>query len=231
MGRGHLYQGTYKSFPVQDDEHLYAVCRYAERNALRANLVERAEEWRWCSLAQRVGRQRLEETVRLCDWPIPRPRNWVGLVNAVQTEGELDALRRSVRRGCPFGDEVWQQSTAKQLGLEFTLRPEGDRERNNERPREPTKWDLSPFRSQFGATRPRAGERLAVKPGLGNGKGACCVGRRGLSPCHAMSRTSAPHRISGILLISWACDDLTVRRQLGSDWRDYPCFPPQPRSP
>jgi putative transposase len=125
VGRGHLYQGTYKSFPVQDDKHLYAVCRYAERNALRANLVERADQWRWCSLAQRVGRQCLEETARLCYWPIPRPRNWVGLVNAVQTEGELDALRRSVRRGCPFGDEVWQQNTAKQLGLEFTLRPRG----------------------------------------------------------------------------------------------------------
>jgi putative transposase len=49
VGRGHLYQGTYKSFPVQDDEDLYAVCRYVERNALRANLVERAEEWRWRS--------------------------------------------------------------------------------------------------------------------------------------------------------------------------------------
>jgi putative transposase len=47
------------------------------------------------------------------------------LVNEVQTEGELDALRRSVQRGCPFGDEVWQQRTAKQLGLEFTLRPRG----------------------------------------------------------------------------------------------------------
>ena len=125
VGRGHLYQGTYKSFPVQDDEHFYAVCRYAERNALRANLVGRAEEWRWCSLAQRQGRQLLEETVRLCDWPLPRPRNWVGLVNEVQMEGELDALCRSVRRGCPFGDEVWQRTTAKQLGLEFTQRPRG----------------------------------------------------------------------------------------------------------
>jgi len=86
---------------------------------------ERADQWRWCSLAQRVGRQRLQETVRLCDWPILRRRNWVGLVNAVQTEGELDAMRRSVRCGGPFGDEVWQQSTAKQLGLEFTLRPRG----------------------------------------------------------------------------------------------------------
>jgi len=37
-GAGHLYQGRFKSFPVQEDEHFYSVCRYAERNALRANL-------------------------------------------------------------------------------------------------------------------------------------------------------------------------------------------------
>jgi putative transposase len=55
VGRGHLYQGTYKSFPVQDDAHFYTVCRYVERNALRADLVGRAEEWEWCSLAQRLG--------------------------------------------------------------------------------------------------------------------------------------------------------------------------------
>ena len=47
VGCGHLYQGTYKSFPVETDEHLLTVLRYGERNALRAGLVERAEEWRW----------------------------------------------------------------------------------------------------------------------------------------------------------------------------------------
>ena len=40
-GSGHLYQGRFKSFPVQDDAHFFTVCRYVERNALRANLVER----------------------------------------------------------------------------------------------------------------------------------------------------------------------------------------------
>ena len=38
-GTGHLYQGRFKSFPVQTDEHLYAVLRYVERNAVRAKLV------------------------------------------------------------------------------------------------------------------------------------------------------------------------------------------------
>jgi putative transposase len=50
VGEGHLYQGTYKSFPVQGDEHYYAVCRYVERNALRAEMVERAEDWQFGAL-------------------------------------------------------------------------------------------------------------------------------------------------------------------------------------
>src|SRR5438132_451707 len=50
VGYGHLYQGRFKSFPVQRDEHLLTVCRYVERNALSAGLVERAEAWRWGSL-------------------------------------------------------------------------------------------------------------------------------------------------------------------------------------
>ncbi|MEO8497102.1 MAG: transposase, partial [Planctomycetota bacterium] len=35
-GSGHVYQGRFKSFPVQDDEHFLTVCRYVERNAQRA---------------------------------------------------------------------------------------------------------------------------------------------------------------------------------------------------
>ena len=48
-GLGHVYQGRYKSFPVESDEHFWVVARYLERNAHRANLVLRAEEWRWSS--------------------------------------------------------------------------------------------------------------------------------------------------------------------------------------
>src|SRR5665213_2164374 len=55
VGHGHLYQGRFKSFPVQDDSHFLTVARYVERNALRANLVGRAQDWRWSSLWRRVG--------------------------------------------------------------------------------------------------------------------------------------------------------------------------------
>ncbi len=121
-GSGHVYQGRFKSFPVQDDEHFYTVCRYVERNALRANLVRRAEDWRWGSL-HRWQQGSAKEL--LAAWPLRRLANWVEEVNVPQTEAELSALRRSVNRGCPFGESLWSDRIVRRLGLESTLRPRG----------------------------------------------------------------------------------------------------------
>ncbi len=123
-GTGPLYQGRYKSFPVQTDEHFLAVARYVERNALRANLVRHAENWRWGSLWRR-SQEEAKPTTLLSDWPVPPPRNWLTYVNRPETLQELEALRRSAQRGSPFGSERWQVRTAKRLSLESTLRPRG----------------------------------------------------------------------------------------------------------
>jgi len=129
-GSGHLYQGRFKAFPVQTNDHFYSVVRYVERNGLRANLVSRAEEWRWSSLWRRQSGS-AEARALLHAWPLPMPRHWSATVNRPQTESELKALRRSVNRGTPFGTDRWQAHTAKKLGLEWTLRARG-------RPRKPT---------------------------------------------------------------------------------------------
>jgi putative transposase len=121
VGFGHVYQSRYKSFPVQSDDHFYQVLRYVERNALRANLVERAEEWRWSSL-WRCVHGTLDQKSLLSDWPVSRPREWLTFVNDPQTESELLAIRRSIQRGRPLGNEQWVRQTATALGLESTLR-------------------------------------------------------------------------------------------------------------
>jgi putative transposase len=117
-GTGPVYQWRFKSFPVQEDDHLLTVCRYVERYALRAGLVARAEGWRWGSLYHRLHGGGPE----LNPGPLPLPEGWVGYVNAAQTAADLAALRRSVVRGCPFGDEAWRVRTAEALGLEAPLR-------------------------------------------------------------------------------------------------------------
>lgn len=125
MGSGHLYQGTYKSFPVQDDEHFLTVCRYVEQNPLRAGLVQRAEDWRWSSLhASSTGTAKKTKVV-LSEWPVPKPTDWVSFVNQALTLKELGELRLSAQRGRPFGSESWTTGTAKQLALESTMRGRG----------------------------------------------------------------------------------------------------------
>ncbi|MHB1038680.1 MAG: hypothetical protein ACYC35_21170 [Pirellulales bacterium] len=87
-------------------------------------MVERAEDWRWGSLWAR-GHGGEELKAILNDWPIPRPKDWVRLVNEPMTEKESEAMRTCIARNRPFGSEEWQSVQVKRLGLLHTLRSEG----------------------------------------------------------------------------------------------------------
>ena len=84
--------------------------------------MERAEAWRWSSLWHRVHG---DAATVLDAGAVPLPRDWRRHVQAAQSEAELASLRRSVVRGAPFGEDAWQERTAKRLGLQSTLRPRG----------------------------------------------------------------------------------------------------------
>jgi putative transposase len=124
-GSGHVYQGRFKSFPIQDDGHFLVACRYVERNALRAGLVARAETWIWSSLAHQAKADPAASAPTMSPWPIDRPSDWVDRVNATSTPAEEEAFQSSLRRGQPFGSPDWQTTAASRLGLETTFRPRG----------------------------------------------------------------------------------------------------------
>ncbi len=129
VGLGHVYQGRYKSFPVQDDEHFFHVMRYVERNALQAQRCDQAEEWRWGSLWRYYNGTPAQKQL-LSPWPLPRPRLWRQIVNQPQSEAELNAIRQCVIKGRPLGDTAWVKRIAKRLGLEHSLRQPGRPRKN-----------------------------------------------------------------------------------------------------
>jgi putative transposase len=132
-GTGHLYQGRFKSFPCEsDDRHFLALCRYVERNAARARLVERAELWRWCGLWRRVYGEAGDgaasgsaELPALAAWPVEPPVDWLALVNRPQSIEEEEQLRTAMRRGRPVGSADYAAWTTEALGLASTHRPRG----------------------------------------------------------------------------------------------------------
>jgi putative transposase len=123
-GQGHVYQGRFKSFPIERDEHLLSVLRYVERNAVRAKLAKRAQDWRWSSLWAQHMKSEIHRPL-LSDCPVDMPKDWIGWVNRAETAAELDALRIAIKRSSPFGSAGWIQRTASKLDLQWTLRPRG----------------------------------------------------------------------------------------------------------
>ena len=121
-GSGQVWQGRFKAFPIEQDEHYLMVLRYVERNALRADLVPRVEDWPWSSLSRQAPAcpQGL-----LSPGPVAPGRQWLEHVNRAETEAELKRLRQSVNRGTPLGLEAWTAATATALGLESSCRPPG----------------------------------------------------------------------------------------------------------
>ena len=129
-GTGHLYQGRFKSFPIEEDEHLLTVLRYVERNPLRAGLCNKAENWPFGSAWIRTFGDADARSL-LAPWPVARPRMWRSYVNKPLTETELVAIRRSLQRGTPFGNSPWVTQAAVRLQLNHTLRSRGRPKKSN----------------------------------------------------------------------------------------------------
>ena len=101
IGEGHVYQGRYHAFPLDTDTRLMRAMRYVEANPLRAALVERAEDWRWSSLSERLGTPRL---ISLAPVELPVAAEWLRLVNQpVPTVEVSEPCRTTARKSWAEG--------------------------------------------------------------------------------------------------------------------------------
>ena len=126
---GHIWQGRFKSFVIQEDAHLLMVLRYVEGNPVRAGLVKSAKDWVWSSHREVIGEV---QRMLIDESPIHLPENWEKYVDEPLTEKELERLRQSVNRQSPYGQTEWQIKITQELGLESTLRPRGRPKKGDE---------------------------------------------------------------------------------------------------
>ncbi|MDP3645820.1 MAG: transposase [bacterium] len=129
IGGGHLYQGRYKSFLVQDDTHLLTVLKYIERNPVRAKIKKHPEDWLWGSAYRRIKGTKKEQKL-LAESPTPLPRNYRQWITYAEPTEELATVRQSIVKGVPYGGESWTERMIKTYKLESTMRSPG-RPKNN----------------------------------------------------------------------------------------------------
>lgn len=125
-GYGHLYQGRYKSFPIEKDNHFLQVSRYIERNPVRVGLTNKIQDWQWSSAWIREKGTKKQKKL-LSSWPVEMPEGYLKWANTPDSEEakKLDKIRLSVQRGRPYGSDNWIKKVAKKLNLISTLVPRG----------------------------------------------------------------------------------------------------------
>ena len=124
IGQGHLYQGRFKSFICQSDTYFLALVLYVERNAKKANLVQKAEDWKWGSV-WRVKYGTLKQKQMIDNWPVFRPKHYFALLNERQKEKEEKAIEVSMQKGSPLGEDKWTSQIIRRFNLESTVRAVG----------------------------------------------------------------------------------------------------------
>ncbi len=100
-GKGAVYQDRYLAVPVEAETYFYRLMRYVERNAARAGLIGRPENWPWCSAAPLRSRDRIP----LATWPLDRPTDWLAFINNEDTTGDIALIRVRTQAGQPITRE------------------------------------------------------------------------------------------------------------------------------
>lgn len=99
---GHLFQGRFASYPM-DDRHLVAAVRYVENNPVKAGMAANAADWRWSSARAHLGltNDGLTEIGELGGLA----SNWKAyLTDGAEAAYRDDAIEAALRSGRPIGN-------------------------------------------------------------------------------------------------------------------------------
>lgn len=135
--RGTLWEGRYKSSPINTDEYLLACCRYIEFNPVRSGIVKEPEEYKWSSYRYKVGKEKINwldldpcyrglgKTEKKCE---ERYKEWV---RGVMPEGELGLIRKAIQRGQLTGSNRFEEEVSMKIGRRIEFRGQGRPKKQN----------------------------------------------------------------------------------------------------
>ncbi len=108
--RGHLWQGRFASYPM-DDKYLYYAARYIELNPVRAGIVKRPEDYKWSSAAAHMAGKddNLVKVRPLLD----RIACWSAFLDEASDDAAIVLLKKCERTGRPLGSQEFIEKLEK----------------------------------------------------------------------------------------------------------------------
>lgn len=135
---GSLWEGRYKSSPIETNEYLLACCRYVEMNPVRAGMVDIPEQYDWSSYRAKVG---MAENDMLDMDPVylglgetaeKRRVRYAEWVHADIPKHEINLIRNALQRGQLTGNPRFVDEVERKTGQRIEMRGQG-RPTKNER--------------------------------------------------------------------------------------------------
>jgi putative transposase len=122
---GHVWQGRFKSFPMEE-EHCWNAVRYVELNPVRAGIVTRAEDYLWSSAAAHCGTRDDLLLAGECPLVLQVP-NWSQWLDIGCETTLLEVLRHHTRTCRPLGSNEFLARIGSQLGRDLLPKRRGPR--------------------------------------------------------------------------------------------------------
>jgi len=134
---GTLWEGRHRSSLVQSDKYLLCCQRYIELNPVRAEMVQRPEEYRWSSYGANGWGD--------MSWLVPHPEflrlgaaqeerryAYRELFKHQLSEVDLHLIRKAAHYGQPIGDDRFKEQIEKRYGVKLGQMSRGRPRKSNE---------------------------------------------------------------------------------------------------
>jgi putative transposase len=138
---GSLWEGRYKSSPINAGEYLLACCRYVELNPLRAGMVEDPAQYRWSSCPAKAGHQTNAWLdfdpfyLSLGSTAGGRAEKYARWLKETVPDEEWKLIREAVQRGQLTGNRKFERTVSEKIGRRVELRGQGRPRKSKNNPR------------------------------------------------------------------------------------------------
>ncbi|MFH1246143.1 MAG: transposase [Candidatus Omnitrophota bacterium] len=117
---GRLWECRFHSSLVDKESYLWSVCRYIERNPVRAKIVNKASQYEWSS-ANETHKSDIIESI----WDETQRREYIDYLNMEEDKEQIQIIRKHTYSGKPIGSAGFINHIAKILKLDLNTKPKG----------------------------------------------------------------------------------------------------------
>jgi putative transposase len=120
--QGHLWQGRFASFPM-DERHLLAAVHYVEMNPVRARLAADPLSWRWSSALAHVSGE--DDALVIVSPLLDMVGDWREFLATEYGKEELEEVRRKEKTGRPLGEDAFVSKIEQLLDRPLHMQKRG----------------------------------------------------------------------------------------------------------